>query len=124
MSAADVDLAVQTAIRSLGDRTREAEIAFFGGSFTAIEQSYMLSLLEAAYKYVKSGTFYGIRLSTRPDAVDREILGLLRDYGVTSVELGAQSMDDDVLTLNRRGHTWGNTARKTLRKASGCVRIF
>ncbi len=111
MSAADVDLAVQTAIRSLGDRTREAEIAFFGGSFTAIEQSYMLSLLEAAYKYVKSGTFYGIRLSTRPDAVDREILGLLRDYGVTSVELGAQSMDDDVLTLNRRGHTADDVIR-------------
>lgn len=96
--------AVQTALSS-GAQTRETEIAFFGGSFTAIERGYMCSLLEAASPYVKDGTFVGIRISTRPDAIDDEILALLKNYGVTSIELGAQSMDDEVLKLNQRGHT-------------------
>ena len=82
-----------------------AEIAFFGGSFTAIERGYMVSLLEAAAPFVRDGSFSGIRISTRPDAIDAEILALLQGYGVTSIELGAQSMDDRVLSLNRRGHT-------------------
>ncbi len=82
-----------------------SEIAFFGGSFTAIDRDYMLSLLNAAFPYVEKGYFKGIRISTRPDCIDRDILNLLKQYGVTSIELGAQSMDDEVLKLNRRGHT-------------------
>ena len=81
------------------------EIAFFGGSFTAIERSYMISLLEAAYPFIENGRFCGIRISTRPDAVDADVLAILKKYGVTSIELGAQSTDDGVLALNRRGHT-------------------
>lgn len=81
------------------------EIAFFGGSFTAIDRDYMCALLQAAYPYVKSERVEGIRISTRPDAIDAEVLALLKAYGVTSIELGAQSMEDAVLTLNRRGHT-------------------
>ena len=83
----------------------EGEIAFFGGSFTAIEREYMLRLLESAYPFVKEGFFRGIRISTRPDCIDREICEILRSYGVTSVELGCQSMCDDVLIKNLRGHT-------------------
>ncbi len=101
----DVLHAVQVAQSSLGGETRRAEIAFFGGSFTALKRSYMLSLLEAASPFVKDGTFAGIRVSTRPDAIDGEILALLKEYGVTAIELGAQSMDDRVLALNGRGHT-------------------
>ena len=100
-SERDVDEAVERA----GEIMPDAEIAFFGGSFTAIERDYMLTLLRAAYKYVKSGKVRGIRVSTRPDAIDGEILLVLRDYGVTSIELGAQSMDEAVLEANRRGHT-------------------
>lgn len=81
------------------------EIAFFGGSFTAIEREYMIALLEETVPYVKNGSFYGIRVSTRPDAIDEEVLSVLKKYGVTSIELGAQSTDDSVLLLNRRGHT-------------------
>lgn len=98
----DVDKAVQTALKYKG---YDYEIAFFGGSFTAIERKYMFSLLETAYKYIKSGEVGGIRISTRPDFIDDEILTLLKEYGVTSIELGAQSMDDEVLEANRRGHT-------------------
>lgn len=82
-----------------------SEIAFFGGSFTAIPLDYMLSLLEAAKPYIDGGFFGGIRISTRPDCIDGKILEILKSYGVTSIELGAQSMNDEVLEINRRGHT-------------------
>lgn len=82
----------------------EAEIAFFGGSFTAIGRDYMTALLEQAYPYVKSGKVCGIRCSTRPDCIDRDVLNVLKSYGVTAIELGAQSMDNAVLAANNRGH--------------------
>lgn len=87
----------------MGDKSHNAEIAFFGGSFTAIDRNYMLSLLEATVPYISE--FEGIRISTRPDCIDNEVLEILKKYKVTSIELGAQSMDDEVLLANRRGHT-------------------
>lgn len=101
-TAQEVDNAVQTALKRKG---YEYEIAFFGGSFTAIDREYMLMLLQTAYKYVENQCITGIRISTRPDAIDDEILCILKKYGVTSIELGAQSMDDEVLKANLRGHT-------------------
>ena len=87
------------------DSVGESEIAFFGGSFTAIKREYRQELLEAAAEFVGGGRFKGIRLSTRPDCISREILDILKAHGVTAVELGAQSMNDRVLELNERGHT-------------------
>ncbi|MBQ8598798.1 MAG: radical SAM protein [Oscillospiraceae bacterium] len=84
---------------------RDAEIAFFGGSFTAIPRDYMLELLQAVQPFIGEGKFRGIRISTRPDAINEEILQLLQRYHVTSIELGVQSMDDEILRKNRRGHT-------------------
>ena len=81
------------------------EIAFYGGSFTAIDIEYQTSLLEVAYWYVKNRGVKGIRLSTRPDCITEEILDNLKKYGVTEIELGVQSMCDDVLAANNRGHT-------------------
>ena len=102
----DVHSAVKIAVESLSEnQAAGGEIAFFGGSFTMVEREYMLSLLEAAYEYVGKGIFKGIRISTRPDGIDGEICGILKKYGVTAVELGAQSLDDRVLMLNERGHT-------------------
>ncbi len=83
---------------------RELELAFFGGSFTAIDRGYMRALLEAAGAFVGKG-LSGIRLSTRPDSVGDEVLSLLKSYPVTAIELGAQSMNDAVLQKNARGHT-------------------
>ena len=99
----DVDRAAEIALEN--PLSSGGEIAFFGGSFTAIDRETMISLLQAAYKYISDGSFKGIRISTRPDAIDSEICDILASYGVTAVELGAQSMDDRVLKLNRRGHT-------------------
>ncbi len=102
----EVRSAAETAIASLSaNEAAGGEIAFFGGSFTMIERGYMISLLEAAYEYVEKGIFKGIRISTRPDGISEEICRILKKYGVTAVELGAQSLDDRVLELNERGHT-------------------
>lgn len=87
----------------MAENTKNAEIAFFGGSFTAIDRDYMLSLLQTTENYIDK--FKGIRISTRPDCIDDEILEILKTYGVTSIELGAQSMDDVVLNANNRGHS-------------------
>lgn len=101
-TAQTVKAAVKAALKR---KDYEYEIAFFGGSFTAIDKAYMTELLESAYPYVANGDVSGIRISTRPDCIDEEILDTLKKYGVTSIELGAQSMDADVLEANRRGHT-------------------
>lgn len=101
----DVDEAVKVAIGSKNYDPKTTEIAFFGGSFTAINRGYMEALLETASSYVNVGIVSGIRISTRPDAIDDEILMLLKSYGVTAIELGAQSLNDRVLKLNNRGHS-------------------
>ena len=101
----DVENAVKSALNSKNYDPKTTEIAFFGGSFTAINRGYMEALLETASAYVNVGIVSGIRISTRPDAIDDEILMLLKSYGVTAIELGAQSLNDRVLKMNNRGHT-------------------
>ncbi|HAJ65794.1 MAG TPA: radical SAM protein [Clostridiales bacterium] len=81
------------------------QLAFYGGSFTAIETAKQEELLSAAAAAIARGEIDSIRLSTRPDAIDKTVLARLRRYGVETVELGAQSMDDEVLRLAGRGHT-------------------
>lgn len=88
---------------------RVTEIAFFGGSFTAIDREYMIALLDAAGEY--SECFSGIRVSTRPDCIDDEVLRILKKKGVTDIELGVQSMNENVLTLCNRGHAAEDTLR-------------
>ena len=83
----------------------EAEIAFFGGSFTGLDRGLMTYLLDVAENYVRAGKVSSVRLSTRPDYISDEILTLIRNYRVKTVELGLQSLDDAVLTACRRGHT-------------------
>lgn len=100
----DVDNAVNDALRSKKYDSKNTEIAFFGGSFTAIDREYMTELLSSAKRHIDNGNVCGIRVSTRPDSINNETLDLLKKYGVTSIELGAQSMLDDVLSLNNRGH--------------------
>lgn len=89
------------------DEKENCEIAFFGGSFTAIPENYMTELLESAYEFTGPGRFKGIRISTRPDCISENILQILKKYNVTSIELGCQSMDEEVLMLNHRGHDAG-----------------
>lgn len=112
---------VETACRLAESRITlpggQTELAFFGGSFTALPREEMRALLDAALPFVRRGVFGGIRLSTRPDCVDEGILADLLGRGVTAVELGAQSMDDAVLVRNGRGHTAADVER-----AAGLIR--
>lgn len=102
ISKVEEDICESLSTVSDGD---EVEIAFFGGSFTGIDRSLMVELLTIAQKYVDAGKVRSIRLSTRPDYIDREILDILSSFSVKTVELGLQSMDDDVLEASKRGHT-------------------
>lgn len=88
----------------------EKEAAFYGGSFTALPTDLQRDYLETAAPFVESGRLDSLRLSTRPDCVDGEIISFLEGYSVATVELGAQSMDDGVLRASGRGHTAGQTA--------------
>ncbi|WP_372795493.1 elongator complex protein 3, partial [Lutibacter sp.] len=88
-------------------KNREINIAFFGGSFTGIPRAEMIAYLKEAYKYIQSGKVQGIRLSTRPDYISEELLDILVQYGVTAIELGAQSTNDKVLVKSGRGHKFG-----------------
>jgi histone acetyltransferase (RNA polymerase elongator complex component) len=88
-----------------------AEIAFFGGSFTGLPRSYQTMLLSVAKEYVDCGKVQGIRLSTRPDYIAPHIMEYLLSYGVTTIELGCQSLDDEVLALSKRGHTAEHVAQ-------------
>ncbi len=103
--------------------SEDTEIAFFGGSFTAIDKSYSSELLNAARDFVagfgEKGIFKGIRLSTRPDCIDDNTLDMLKQNGVTAIELGAQSMSNKVLTANNRGHTADDVV-----KASEMIREY
>ena len=87
------------------NRAAHTEIAFFGGSFTLIPRPVMTELLAAGAYCVQNLGYKGIRLSTRPDGISPEIIKTLLSFGVTAVELGAQSMEDEVLRKNGRGHT-------------------
>lgn len=81
------------------------EAAFFGGSFTGIPVAEQAELLGVAKKYYDAGKIGGIRLSTRPDYINEEILLLLKEHSVTTIELGVQSMNEEVLKKSNRGHT-------------------
>ena len=96
------------------------QLAFYGGSFTAIPEARQIELFEAAQPYLADGTISSIRLSTRPDAIDGTVLKRLKKYGVTVIELGAQSMCDRVLELSYRGHDSAAVADSSrLIKAAG-----
>ena len=93
------------------DADADVQIAFFGGSFTGIERADMIYLLETAKKFIDAGKVGSIRLSTRPDYIDEEILDILARYGVKTIELGIQSMSDEVLLKSGRGHNSAQTEK-------------
>ena len=95
---------IEQVLSTLGPED-EAEIAFFGGSFTGIDCDLMCRLLDLAQDYIRAGRVSSIRLSTRPDYINEEILSILSRYSVKTIELGLQSMDDAVLLACHRGHT-------------------
>ncbi len=99
------------------------ELAFYGGSFTALPVQQQRELLDAVQPWLQNGLVGSIRVSTRPDAVDTGVLSLLKSRGVSAVELGAQSMDDAVLAACGRGHSAADTVRAARLVREGGFRL-
>ncbi len=95
------------------------EVAFFGGSFTGLDLKLQEQYLKVVNKYVLSGKIDGIRLSTRPDYISFKILSLLKKYNVKTIELGIQSLDNEVLTISKRGHD-----NLSVIKASRMIKLY
>ena len=106
-------------LANVKDDEAQIEIAFFGGSFTAIEEKQQNELLELAYGYVKNGKVESIRISTRPDCINKDILKRLKKYKVKTIELGVQSSNDYILKRANRGHTF-----QDVKKASKLIRFY
>ncbi len=83
---------------------KDTQIAFFGGSFTAIPKDLMLEYLKVANKFIGKNGYDSIRISTRPDCINKDTLDILKKYNVKTIELGIQSLDDEVLKASKRGH--------------------
>ncbi|HHV16307.1 MAG TPA: radical SAM protein [Gelria sp.] len=104
---------------TIGTSGENIELAFFGGSFTAIDRKLQEEYLSAVQPYLKSGQISSIRISTRPDFIDDNILQLLLRYGVKTIELGVQSFSDEVLKASGRGYR-----RDDVFKASRFIKSF
>ena len=97
----DLKSTIETYLKTLPKKSKK-EVAFFGGTFTGISMELQKDYLEATYEYIEKGDIDGIRLSTRPDCINEEIVAQLKKYGVTAVELGVQSLDEEVLLATER----------------------
>ena len=115
----EVKITIETFLKRFKDDTIEREIAFFGGSFTGIDAEEQEKLLKIAYEYIQKKKVSGIRVSTRPDYIDKEKLKLLKKYGVKTIELGVQSTNDYILRKCKRGHTF-----EDVKKASKLIRKY
>ena len=102
---------IENYLKSIDKENAQIEIAFFGGSFTAIEEERQEELLQVASEFVKSGQVSSIRVSTRPDAIDKNILKRLKKYKVKTIELGVQSSNNYILKRINRGHTFEDVKR-------------
>ena len=113
----DVRDTIEYYLESFKDNDTYKEVAFFGGSFTAIDPELQEKLLSVAYEYIKEKKIDSIRVSTRPDYINREILKRLKKYKVKTIELGVQSTNDYILQKCKRGHTFAD-----VKKASRLIR--
>lgn len=114
----DVRQIIEYYLDSFKDVDKKVQVAFFGGSFTGIPVETQKQLLSAAYKYIEEGKVDSIRISTRPDYINKSILKLLKKYKVETIELGVQSTNNYVLSKCRRGHDFCDVkkASKLIRK--------
>ncbi|MGL6066958.1 MAG: elongator complex protein 3 [Cetobacterium sp.] len=101
VSTDDIKNIIESYLKTLPKKSKK-EVAFFGGTFTGISIKLQEEYLSVVYEYIKAGLVDGIRISTRPDYINEEIVEILKKYGVTTVELGVQSLDEDVLRQTHR----------------------
>lgn len=118
VKANDVRETIEYYLKNFNNNNLWIEVAFFGGSFTGIDAQQQEELLAVAYEYIKNKKINSIRISTRPDYINEEILDRLKKYGVKTIELGVQSTNNYILNASRRGHTFEDVikASKLIRK--------
>ncbi len=119
VTAKDVKETIEYYLKNFKDDSKYVQVAFFGGSFTGIDEKFQNELLEAANEYIKAGKVKSIRISTRPDYINKDILKRLKKYNVKTIELGVQSTNDYILSKCKRGHTFAD-----VKKASRLIRIY
>ncbi len=119
ITANDVRDTIEFYLDNFKEKNSYKEVAFYGGSFTGIEPELQEQLLGAAYEYIKAKKIDGIRVSTRPDYIDKTVLKRLRKYKVKTIELGVQSTNNYILENCKRGHTYEDVV-----KASKLIRKF
>lgn len=111
ITAEDVRKTIEFYLENIKEKDAKKEVAFFGGSFTGIEEEKQEEFLQIAYEYIKQGKIESIRISTRPDYIDKKILRRLKKYKVETIELGVQSANDYILKKANRGHTFEDVKR-------------
>ena len=119
MTKEEAKKTIDNFLENIKDTNAKKEIAFFGGSFTGIDENVQEELLQTAYEYIEKGQVDSIRISTRPDYINKEILKRLKKYKVKTIELGVQSANDYILGRANRGHTF-----KDVEKASKLIRRY
>ena len=126
VTADDVKSTIDYYLENFKDRNKYVEVAFFGGSFTGIDEDIQNELLEAVMPYIKEKKVNSIRLSTRPDYIDKKTLKRLKKYHVKTIELGVQSSNDYVLKKSKRNHTFEDlqTAIDLIKLKPKMVRIY
>lgn len=115
----DIRKTIDFYLENIKDKKAKKEVAFFGGSFTGIDVNKQEEFLQTAYEYIKKGKVNSIRISTRPDYIDKTILKRLKKYKVETIELGVQSANDYILKQSKRGHTFEDVI-----KASKLIRWY
>ena len=115
ITAEDVRKTIEFYLENIKEKDAKKEVAFFGGSFTGIEEEKQEEFLQIAYEYIKQGKIESIRISTRPDYIDKKILKRLKKYKVETIELGVQSANDYILKKANRGHTFEDVKRASKR---------
>ena len=115
----DIIKTIEFYLENIRDKEAKKEVAFFGGSFTGIDVEKQEEFLETAYEYIKKGKVDSIRISTRPDYIDKTVLKRLKKYKVETIELGVQSANDFILKRSNRGHTF-----EDVKKASKLIRWY
>ena len=115
----DIRNTIDFYLENIKDKEAKKEVAFFGGSFTGIDVEKQEEFLQTAYGYIKKGKIDSIRISTRPDYIDKTILKRLKKYKVKTIELGVQTANDYILKQCKRNHTF-----EDVKKASKLIRWY
>lgn len=107
----EIQKTIDMYLKNIKEKDAKIEVAFFGGSFTGIDEEKQEEFLQTAYEYIKQGKVESIRISTRPDYINKNILKRLKKYKVETIELGVQSANDYILKRANRGHSFEDVKR-------------